>query len=169
MSAMTNDIALSRSRSARNRRWIWWTLRALGVLLVVGGIWFALMLRRMADENTPPPDLDVSRTRLSVQGVYEGTYTPTLEPITIDKLHSWTFHLETPDGKPVEDATITVHGDMPGHGHGLPTKPIVSEHRGNGDYLVEGMKFQMPGWWFVEFEVSAGDKHDTVRFDFVLN
>ncbi len=138
------------------------------MLLLVGAISFALMLRRMADENTPPPDLDVSRTRLSVQGVYEGTYTPTLEPITIDKLHAWTLHLETPDGKPVENATITVHGDMPGHGHGLPTKPIVSVHRSNGDYLVEGMKFQMTGWWYVEFDVSAGGKRDTVRFDFVL-
>ena len=166
MSTIVNDVALPRTRTSR--RWIWWTIGALGVLLLVGAAWFALMLRQMADENTPPADLDVSRTRLSVQGRYEGTYTPTLEPITIDKLHAWTLHLETPDGKPVEDATITVHGDMPGHGHGMPTKPIVSEHRGNGDYLVEGMKFQMPGWWFVEFEVSAGGKQDIVRFDFVL-
>ncbi len=91
-----------------------------------------------------------------------------LEPLAIDKLHAWTLHLETADGKPVENATITVHGDMPGHGHGLPTKPIVSTHRGNGDYLVEGMKFQMTGWWFVEFDVIADGKQDTVRFDFVL-
>ena len=168
MSTMTNDIALPRTRSARGRHWIWWTLGTLSVLLVVGGIWFALMLRRMADENTPPPDLDVSRTRLSAQGLYSATYTPSLEPLAIDKLHAWTLHLETADGKPVENATITVHGDMPGHGHGLPTKPIVSTHRGNGDYLVEGMKFQMTGWWFVEFDVIADGKQDTVRFDFVL-
>ncbi len=166
MSTIANDAALPRTRTSR--RWIWWTVGALGVLLVVAGIWFALMLRRIADENTPPPDLDVSRIRMSVQSFYEGTYTPSLEPITIDKLHAWTLHLETPDGKPVENATIAVHGDMPGHGHGMPTKPIVSEHGGNGDYLVEGMKFQMPGWWFVEFEVSAGGKQDIVRFDFVL-
>ncbi len=166
MSTIANAAALPRTRTSR--RWLWWTAGTLGLLLLVGAISFALMLRRMADENTPPPDLDVSRTRLSVQGVYEGTYTPTLEPITIDKLHSWTLHLESPDGKPVEDATITVHGDMPGHGHGLPTKPIVSQHRGNGDYLVEGMKFQMTGWWYVEFDVAAGGTQDTLRFDFVL-
>ncbi len=167
MSTIANDVALPRTRTSR-RRWVWWTAGTFGLLLLVGAISFAIMLQRMADENTPPPNLDVSRTRMSAQGLYSGAYSPSLEPLTIDKLHSWTLHLETPDGKPVEDATITVHGDMPGHGHGLPTKPIVSQHRGNGDYLVEGMKFQMTGWWYVEFEVSAGGKQDTVRFDFVL-
>ncbi len=68
----------------------------------------------------------------------------------------------------MEPAVITVHRDMSGHGHGLPTKPIVSPHRGNGKYLVEGMKFQMPGWWYVEFDIAAGGKQDTLRFDFVL-
>ena len=168
MSTIANDTALPLTGRSRSRRWIWWTAGTLGVLLLVGAIWFALMMRRMVDENTPPPDLDVSRTRVSAQGLYRGTYTPALEPLTTDRLHSWTLHLESADGRPVENATVTVHGDMPGHGHGLPTKPIVSEHRGNGDYLVEGMKFQMTGWWFVEFDVVAGGKQDTVRFDFVL-
>ena len=63
MSTIANDAALPRIRTSR-RRWIWWTAGTLGMLLVVGAIWFALMLRRMADENTPPPDLDVSRTRV---------------------------------------------------------------------------------------------------------
>ena len=168
MSMITNDATLPQGRMVRRHRWIWWLAGGVGMVLLVGGIWFTLMMRQMADENTPPPDLNVSRTRASAQGLYSGTYTPSLEQITIDKLHSWTLHLETADGKPVESATIAVHGDMPGHGHGMPTKPIVSEHRGNGDYLVEGMKFQMTGWWFVEFEVLAGGKQDIVRFDFVL-
>ncbi len=168
MSTMTNDVAMPRTAVPRRRRWIWWSAGTLGALLLLGGIWFALMLRTMAQENTPPPDLDVSRTRLSAQGLYRGTYSSTLEPITIDKLHSWTLRLETADGQPVETAAISVHGDMPGHGHGLPTQPIVSQHRGHGDYLVEGMKFQMPGWWYVTFDIAAGGKQDTVRFDFVL-
>jgi hypothetical protein len=167
MSTIPNSAALPRSGVSR-RQWIWWSLGALSLLLLVGMIWFSMMMRAMADENNPPADLDTSRTRQSAQGLYRGTYTPTLDPITIDKLHSWTLHLETADGKPVETATITVHGDMPGHGHGLPTKPIVSQHRGNGDYLVEGMKFQMPGWWYVTFDIADGGKTDTVRFDFVL-
>lgn len=168
MSTMPNDIAVTRTRVLQRRRWLWWIVGVVGSLLIVGALSFAVMLRRMADENTPPPNLDVARTRVSAQGMYQGMYTPSLEPLAIDKLHSWTLHLETPDGQPVEAAAITVRADMPGHGHGLPTKPIVSQHQGNGNYLVEGMKFQMPGWWYVEFDVTAGGKQDTVRFDFVL-
>src|SRR3712207_1983794 len=100
MSMITNDATLAQGRMVRRQRWIWWLAGGVGMVLLVGGIWFALLMRQMADENTAPPDLDISRTRLSAQRVYEGTYTPTLEPITIDKLHSWTLHLETPDGKP---------------------------------------------------------------------
>lgn len=36
---------------------------------------------------------------------------------------------------------------MSQHGHGLPTRPQVTQNLGNGDYLVEGTKFQMGGWW----------------------
>jgi hypothetical protein len=42
------------------------------------------------------------------------------------------------NGEPVENATIAVDGDMPEHGHGLPTCPQVTKYLGNGDYLVEG-------------------------------
>lgn len=166
MNTITNDVALPQARKSA-RRWMVWIGGALGGLLILGAVWFAFMMRTMADENTPPPNLDVSRTRVSTQGLYRGTYTPTLDPIAMDKLHAWTLHLETVNGQPVKNATITVHGDMPGHGHGLPTQPIATQ-QGNGDYLIEGMKFQMHGWWYVEFDVSAGGKQDTVRFDFVL-
>lgn len=76
--------------------------------------------------------------------------------------------METPDGKPVENASITLNGGMPQHGHGLPTEPVVSQYLGNGDYLVEGMKFQMTGWWVVNFYVNAGGKSDQVTFNLML-
>ena len=152
--------------TGRGRRRFRWLLAVLGLVLVLAASGLGLMAMRMG--QSIPADLDLATTRLSGQGLYRATITPRIDPITINQVHSWTLHLETSDGRPVEGATITVNGDMPGHGHGLPTKPIVSAHRGNGDYLVEGMKFQMPGWWYVEFDVVAGDKPDTVRFDFVL-
>jgi hypothetical protein len=57
---------------------------------------------------------------------------------------------------------------MPQHGHGLPTSPQVTQNLGNGDYLVEGMKFQMPGWWEVRFSISAGAQTDTITFNLTL-
>jgi len=62
-------------------------------------------------------------------------------------MHSWILRLETLDGQPVRNAEITVAGGMPKHNHGLPTAPQVTRELGNGDYLVEGIKFQMAGWY----------------------
>lgn len=83
-------------------------------------------------------------------------------------MHQWTLHVETADGQPVEDALISVDGDMPQHGHGLPTGPQVTENLGNGDYLVGGMKFQMGGWWVMDFTISADGQTDTVDFNMML-
>jgi hypothetical protein len=86
----------------------------------------------------------------------------------INQIHTWIIHVATPDGQPVTDAAITVDGDMPQHGHGLATRPQVTKHLGNGDYLVEGMKFQMGGWWVVDFTIEAAGQRDTARFNMIL-
>jgi hypothetical protein len=83
-------------------------------------------------------------------------------------MHQWTLHVESADGQPVEDATITVDGDMPQHGHGLPTRPQVTQNLGNGDYLVEGIKFQMGGWWLMDFTITANGQTDAVHFNMML-
>jgi hypothetical protein len=83
-------------------------------------------------------------------------------------MHQWTLHVETADGQPVENATITLDGDMPQHGHGLPTSPQVTEYLGNGDYLVEGLRFQMGGWWVMDFAITAEGQSDTVRFNMIV-
>jgi hypothetical protein len=61
-----------------------------------------------------------------------------------------------------------VDGGMPQHGHGLPTKPLVTRQLGNGDHLVEGMKFNMGGWWVVKFRVNAAQGPDSVVFNLKL-
>lgn len=115
-----------------------------------------------------PADLDFSTTQLSESGLYQATIVPDSEPIAINQLHTWIVHIETGDGQPLSDATVTVDGDMPQHGHGMPTRPQVTQNLGNGDYLVEGMKFQMGGWWVVEFMIGAGGEQDKVSFNLLL-
>ena len=39
---------------------------------------------------------------------------------------------------------------------------------GIGDYLVEGMKFQMGGWWKIDFTVNANGQSDKVSFNLML-
>lgn len=116
----------------------------------------------------PPADLDFSRTRSSESGIYRATIGPQGDNIPQGKLHRWTLHLETADGNPVDSAVIAVDGGMPQHGHGLPTKPQVTRALGQGDHLVEGMKFNMGGWWVVKFVVRAAVGTDSVIFNLKL-
>ena len=116
----------------------------------------------------PPKDLDYSRTRMSAAGVYRATIEPQGDTIPKGKLHRWTLHLETASGQPVQGAQIAVDGGMPRHGHGLPTKPRVTRPLGAGDYAVEGMKFNMGGWWVVKFRVTVDGGPDSVVFNLKL-
>ncbi|MEN9564740.1 MAG: hypothetical protein RIR73_2984 [Chloroflexota bacterium] len=124
-------------------------------------------MESMHGNSAAPSELDYATERTTDNGTFKVSYTSE-NAIAINQMHTWTLHVETADGQPVEDATITVDGGMPQHGHGLPTAPQVTEYLGNGDYLVEGMKFQMGGWWEVKFNISAGDLTDTITFNLTL-
>ena len=137
----------------------------VGLVVVVAIAYVAYTMIRM---NTLPAGLDYSTTRTSEQGLFRGTWVSQLDPIDINQIHTWTIHLETPDGQPLENAQITVDGGMPQHGHGLPTQPKVTQYLGKGDYRVEGMKFQMTGWWVVNFHITANGKSDTLQFNLNL-
>jgi hypothetical protein len=71
------------------------------------------------------------------------------------------------DGSVVSGLQITVDGGMPQHGHGLPTKPRVTKDLGEGRYQVEGLKFNMGGWWELKFAL-AGAASDSVVFNLEL-
>ena len=118
--------------------------------------------------SKPPADLDYSRTRTSESGLYRATIRPQGDSIPKGKLQRWTLHLETSAGAPVDSATLAVDGGMPQHGHGLPTKPKVTRDLGNGDHLVEGMKFNMGGWWVVKFRIATAAGSDSVVFNLKL-
>lgn len=141
------------------------------IALLVGGlallamIVLGLMAWRMSNM---PADLDTSTSLSSDQGLFRITYTPEDET-RVNQIGAWRLHVETADGQPVENAQISVDGDMPQHGHGLPTRPQVTEYLGQGDYRVEGLKFHMPGWWIVEFDIAAGGQSDHVTFNLLLD
>ncbi len=116
----------------------------------------------------PPADLDLSLTRATEQGLYIGTLEPNSAPIPVGTIQSWTVAVTTQDGQPVEHASLTVDGGMPQHGHGLPTEPKVTEELGGGRYRIEGMKFNMPGWWTITLEVSGAAGTDSATFNLTL-
>ncbi|MFZ4847501.1 MAG: FixH family protein [Caldilinea sp.] len=101
-------------------------------------------------------------------GHFQVSFTSELDPITINQLHRWTLQVADKDGTPVEGATITVKGEMPEHGHGMPTQPQVTADLGGGIYQVEGMRFQMGGGWSVTFTIEADGVQDSVTFQLKL-
>lgn len=90
------------------------------------------------------------------------TYSTPEGPPTINQMHSWVLHVESGDGAPVEKARITVTGGMPEHDHGLPTRPRVTRELGDGDYLLEGMRFHMGGYWEIEITVVTAKGSNVV-------
>jgi hypothetical protein len=147
-------------RSFASRRQVA-ALRFAAVALAVSAMSACMMFSK------PPKDLDLSRTRASASGLYRATIEPRGDTSPRNRLHVWTLHIETAAGVPVDSARIAVDGGMPQHGHGLPTKPVARE-LGQGDYAVEGMKFNMGGWWVVKFRVQSPAGADSVVFNLSL-
>lgn len=132
-----------------------------GLALAGGPVW--------ADHpGARPAEVDTAAQKLSAKGLYRVSYESRVAPVPINRIHSWILTVQTAAGQPVNDAKIEVGGSMPEHGHGLPTKPQVTENLGDGQYLLEGMKFQMPGYWVVDLSIHAPEGDDAVRFELLL-
>lgn len=151
-------------KSKRGRPLVW-IGAILGVLALGFGIFNGAMMKRMKDV---PTDLDYSTSRTSDEGLFKVSYTASTGKVPINQMHQWTLHIETAEGQPVDGAAINVDGDMPQHGHGLPTSPRVTKYLGNGDYLVDGLKFQMGGWWVMDFTINTDGQTDAVHFNMML-
>jgi YtkA-like protein len=116
--------------------------------------------------SAPPPD--IATVKVSAHQLYRASVRPDVVPIPVRRLQRWTLHIDTMDGRPVDVATIVMNGGMPQHGHGLPTSPRVTRALGSGDHLVEGVKFNMGGWWVVRFAIAGAAGADTVTFNLSL-
>jgi hypothetical protein len=138
----------------------------VGVITVVA-VAIPLLLDLLSPRLGLPGTVDCSTSRLSAHGLYRVSYTASIEPVLVNRLHTWRLRVERPDGTRVENAAITVEGRMPRHDHGLPTQP-VARSGGGGEYLVEGIRFQMGGWWVVDLGVTAGGRTDHVTFNLEL-
>ena len=87
----------------------------------------------------------------------------------IGEFQTWILELRTAGGVPVTGAEIAIAGGMPGHGHGLPTQPQVTEEMGSGRYRIEGVKLNMAGAWVIEVFVQTSAGRDRLRFDLAID
>ena len=105
-------------------------------------------------------------TELSKKGLFQVTIQSDEAPLPLNRIHGWTAHITTSEGRIVDDAMVMVYGGMPEHKHGFPSKPEVTANLGNGRYRIDGVKFNMPGRWEIWINVRALDKDDKVIFSF---
>ena len=118
--------------------------------------------------SSAPADVDTSTSRESAKKLFKGSYTSDVNPIPIARIISWKLRVQTADGRPVKNAEVFLSGEMPEHGHGLPTMPEVVEGATPGDYIVQGLKFSMPGWWVITFKVKAQGMEDVITFNLIV-
>lgn len=90
-----------------------------------------------------------------------------LSPIEINSIHSWEIVLTDEQG-PIEEATVTVTGGMPEHNHGMPTQPQITQQLAAGRYLLEGVRFHMPGLWRITAVVTRESAPVSIVIDFEL-
>ena len=139
----------------------------VAVLLAAPALAQSANLEGGAVEPTSNPSPVTSTSRWSEKRLFDVSYTATPSPVPLLATHTWTVTIADDKGRPVRDATVTVLGGMPEHDHGFPTTPQVKP-LGDGRYLVEGIKFHMPGAWVVILRIQAGANGDSVRFELHL-
>ena len=114
---------------------------------------------------TQPRDLNLALDKPSAGGMYHVTLVPPAQAPAINQMHSWNVKLENQAGTPVPGARFAVDGGMPQHGHGLPTQPRVTREVATGTYQLDGMKFNMTGWWELTLNIESPQGSDKVTFN----
>jgi len=100
-----------------------------------------------------------------------GRYVATLEPATPlrpRQMQTVRVTVWDAEGRAIDEAQISVDGGMPEHGHGLPTRPRVTRSLGDGIYEIEGVRFNMGGWWEFKLAIAGSRGADIVTFNLSL-
>jgi hypothetical protein len=100
-----------------------------------------------------------------------GRYVATLEPaksLHPRQMQTVRVTVRDAEGRAIDEAQISVDGGMPQHGHGLPTRPRVTRNLGDGIYEIEGVRFNMGGWWEFKLAIAGSGGADTVTFNLDL-
>lgn len=142
--------------------------RKTGIVLGIVAFAVVVLVATWFLMPSPPPGLDLSRSKASEKGLYGVSIEPEAGSFKMGELHNWLITVKARDGAPVEDAAIAVDGGMPQHHHGLPTAPSVTANLGGGKYRVEGVKFHMSGWWELKFDIRSAAGEDRAVFNIVL-
>ena len=154
-----------RNQKANRRRAIS-ILGAVAVMVGLTGCSHAMMMFGTRAKRPASTEFGLG-PRASANRLYTATLEPT-EALRPRRLLSVRITVVDTAGLPVEGAAMTIGGGMPQHGHGLPTRPRMTRAIAAGTYEVEGVRFNMGGWWEFKVTIATDRGEDTITFNLSL-
>ena len=143
------------------------TLATLAVAISMTACSHAMMMIRGTGANRPAASEFGLGPRSSAEGRYVATLEPA-KPLRPRQMQTVRVSVRDAEGRAIEEAEISIDGGMPQHGHGLPTRPRVTRNLGDGIYEIEGVRFNMGGWWEFKLAIAGSRGADTVTFNLEL-
>ncbi len=131
------------------------------------GCGHVMMMMHGRNVERPPATEFGTGPRASASRQFVATLQPD-QPLRPRRMQTIRVAITDAAGVPVDDATIQIDGGMPQHGHGLPTRPRVTRALGKGLYEIEGVRFNMGGWWEFKLAINAPSGTDVVTFNLAL-
>jgi len=148
------------------------TTRAVLLVLLVTvvpalqGCSHAMMMRGTGARRPAASEFGLG-PRTSAEGRVVVTLEPA-QPLRPRQMQTVRVVVRDADGGTIDDARIAIDGGMPEHGHGLPTRPRMTRALCAGLYEIEGVRFNMGGWWEFRLAITSDRGVDTVTFNLAL-
>ena len=143
------------------------TLATLAVAISVTACSHAMMMIRGTGAKRPAASEFGLGPRASAGGRYVASLEPA-KPLRPRQMQTVRVSVRDAEGRAIDEAEISIDGGMPQHGHGLPTRPRVTRNLGDGIYEIEGVRFNMGGWWEFKLAIAGSRGADTVTFNLEL-
>jgi YtkA-like protein len=143
------------------------TLATLAVAISMTACSHAMMMIHGTGAKRPAASEFGLGPRASAGGRYVATLEPG-KPLRPRQMQTVRVVVRDADGRAIDEAQISIDGGMPQHGHGLPTRPRVTRSLGDGLYEIEGVRFNMGGWWEFKLAIAGSRGADTVTFNLDL-
>jgi hypothetical protein len=143
------------------------TLAIVAAAIVMTACSHAMMMIHGTGAKRPAASEFGLGPRASAAGRYVATLEPA-RPLRPRQMQTVRVTVRDDEGRAIDAAQISIDGGMPQHGHGLPTRPRVTRNLGDGIYEIEGVRFNMGGWWEFTLAIDGSRGADTVTFNLDL-
>ena len=143
------------------------TLATLAVAISMTACSHAMMMIHGTGAKRPAASEFGLGPRPSAGGRYVATLEPA-KPLRPRQMQTVRITVRDAEGRGIDEAQISIEGGMPQHGHGLPTRPRVTRNLGDGMSEIDGVRFNMGGWWEFKLAIAGSRGADTVTFNLDL-